>query len=292
MTDLKYQQHILDTIDHLRRRKARPDAERIFHALTKKYSLSYTDAKIALERSVETGAVLRVEYKGNISYRNAARKNSHFRRERNGDIGELKKFGPSRKFTLLVTNAIAELVLQEPDYLQWGVPAQELIKNILAKNSVKYTRKYVSILLEKEVECGGLIRMENGNFLVGPTKIECVPPPRAPNKVEHRETADFLRAVNGTTGFDCFAAEAANLKKLPHKVALKRFKSDKMVAMRQNGGGFAGIGVKLAELQGTISRVGGRRKVSLAPPHFTDVYMFYTRCNVNTRVIVFFFNST
>lgn len=167
MVEPIYQQHILDTIDHLRHRKARPDSERIFHALTKKYAVAYDDAKIALERAVQNGSVLRVEYKGSISYRNAAKK--AIKREENSACKT------SRKFTGLVTNSIAELVLQEPDYLQWGVPAEELVKNILSKDSVKYTTKYVQLLLDKEVEGGGLIRMENGNFLVGPEQ-----PPQPP----------------------------------------------------------------------------------------------------------------
>ncbi|KAI4461363.1 polycomb group protein [Holotrichia oblita] len=169
MSEIKYQDHILEAIDQLRRRKARPDADRIFNSLTRRHAIDFSDAKTALEKCVENGVVLKVEYKGNISYRNAAKKFSHLKRDSQGEIIR-DPSKPNKNFTGLLTRAIAELVLLEPDYLELGVPGAELIKNILSKDSVRYTKKYVSILLDKEVESGSLIRMENGNFLVGPAK--------------------------------------------------------------------------------------------------------------------------
>ncbi|KRT84808.1 PHD finger motif containing protein [Oryctes borbonicus] len=171
MSEIKYQDHILEAIDQLRRRKARPDADRIFNSLTRRHAIDFTDAKTALEQCVQNGVVLKVEYKGNISYRNAAKKFSHLKRDSQGEvIRDTNK--PNKNFTGLLTRAIAELVLIEPDYLELGVPGGELIKSILSKDSVRYTKKYVSILLDKEVESGSLIRMENGNFLVGPAKSD------------------------------------------------------------------------------------------------------------------------
>ncbi|XP_022905057.1 sterile alpha motif domain-containing protein 1 isoform X2 [Onthophagus taurus] len=170
MSEIKYKDHILEAIDQLRRRKARPDADRIFNALARRHNVNYADAKNALEQCVQNGCVLRVEYKGNISYRNAAKKFSHLRRDAQGEI--IRENTNKSKFTGLLTHAIAELVLQEPDYLQWGVPGGELLKKILSKDSVRYTEKYVSILLDKEVQTGSLIKMENGNFLVGPEKSQ------------------------------------------------------------------------------------------------------------------------
>lgn len=174
MSLVKYQEQILDAIDQLRRRKARPDAERIYNSLSRRHGINYNEAKIALEKCIETGVVLKVSYKGNISYRNAAKKFPHLRRDLQGDLIQdtvsSKQQISSRKFTGLLTSAFTQLVLQEPDYLQLGVPKDDLIKNILSKDSVKYTKNYVSILLEKEVENGSLIKMSNGHYLVGPTK--------------------------------------------------------------------------------------------------------------------------
>lgn len=174
----RYQDLILDAIDQLRRRKARPDAERIYNTLSRRHSISFNDARNALDRCVCNGSVLRVEYKGNISYRNAAKKFSHIRLSQDAKAASKNK--PSRKFNSILTTAFADLILQEPDYLELGVPATDLIRNILCKDSVKYTRKYISLLLEKEVETGGIARMENGNYSLGlpstsPGKSVCTP---------------------------------------------------------------------------------------------------------------------
>lgn len=170
-SEIKYKERILEAIDQLRRRKARPDINRICNFMMRRFSVSATEAKADLQKCVENHVVLKVEYKGNISYRNAAKKISHLKRDANGQLIP-RQYKPNRKFTDILTNAIAELIVQEPDYLELGVPESELIKNILSKDNVKYTRKYVSILLEKQVECGGLTKMENGHFLMGPTKQE------------------------------------------------------------------------------------------------------------------------
>lgn len=171
MSDIKNRDRILEAIDQLRRRKARPDVNRICNFLMRRFSVSCSDTKADLQRCVENDIVLKVEYKGNISYRNAAKKYAQLKRDSQGEL-IANSHKPNRKFADILTNAIAQLVLQEPDYLEIGVPENELIRNILAKDNVKYTRKYVSILLEKQVECGGLIKMDNGNYLMGPTKTE------------------------------------------------------------------------------------------------------------------------
>lgn len=165
MSEIKNRDRILEAIDQLRRRKARPDANRICNFLVRRFSVNAGEARTDLQRCVDERSVLRVEYKGNISYRNAARKYSHLKRDAEGRVIRT----PNRKFADLLTNAIAELIVQEPDYLELGVPEPDLIGNILSKDNVKYTRKYVSILLEKQVECGGLIRMDNGHYLMGPS---------------------------------------------------------------------------------------------------------------------------
>ncbi|KAJ3643563.1 hypothetical protein Zmor_026265 [Zophobas morio] len=168
MNPIKNRERILEAIDQLRRRKARPDIQRICNYLFRRFSVSSVEARSDLQWCVENDIVLKVEYKGSISYRNAAKKYSHVKRDSDGSADNKA----NRKFAQLLTNAFGELVVQEPDYLEYGVPAEEIINNILSKDSVRYTRKYISILIEKEVENGGLIKMENDKYLMGPTKEE------------------------------------------------------------------------------------------------------------------------
>lgn len=165
---MRNRERILEAIDQLRRRKARPDIQRICNYLFRRFSINSIEAKSDLQWCVENDIVLKVEYKGSISYRNAAKKYSHLKRY--DSMGELVDSKANRKFAQLLTSAFGELFVNEPDYLHFGVPAEELVTNILCKDSVRYTKKYISILIDKEVENGGLIKMENERYLMGPQK--------------------------------------------------------------------------------------------------------------------------
>ncbi|XP_069460083.1 fibril-forming collagen alpha chain-like [Ambystoma mexicanum] len=69
----RYEDWILETIDSLRSRKARPDLERICRMVRRRHGPEPERTRQELERMVQRRAVLRVSYKGSISYRNAAR---------------------------------------------------------------------------------------------------------------------------------------------------------------------------------------------------------------------------
>ncbi|VDN39709.1 unnamed protein product [Dibothriocephalus latus] len=64
---------ILEAIDKLRERKARPDFERISCLLKRQHSIPPTETQLCLGRLAETGAVVCVDYKGNLSYRNPSK---------------------------------------------------------------------------------------------------------------------------------------------------------------------------------------------------------------------------
>lgn len=171
---MKNKDRILEAIDQLRHRKARPDATRICNFLFRKYSINSAEAKSDLQWCVDNDIVLRVEYKGNISYRNALKKFTQGKREREPQ-GNSSKSLPfdgnqaNRKFACYLNNAITELIVNNPDYLESGVPADEIITKILSKDNVRYTKKYIAILLEKEVSNGGVIKTDEDKYLMGPS---------------------------------------------------------------------------------------------------------------------------
>ncbi len=70
---VKHRDLILETIDQLRKRKARPDKDRICHMLERRHGVSLQETACDLEALVDQGTVVKVEYKGNTSYRNAAK---------------------------------------------------------------------------------------------------------------------------------------------------------------------------------------------------------------------------
>ncbi|XP_041091691.1 uncharacterized protein samd1b [Polyodon spathula] len=73
MTEPKYREWILETIDSLRSRKARPDLERICRMVRRRHGSDPDRTRTELEKLIQDQTVLKVSYKGSISYRNAAK---------------------------------------------------------------------------------------------------------------------------------------------------------------------------------------------------------------------------
>ncbi|XP_028310726.1 sterile alpha motif domain containing 1a [Gouania willdenowi] len=73
MSESKYREWILDTIDSLRSRKARPDLERICRMVRRRHGSEPERTCAELEKLIVEQTVLKVNYKGSISYRNAAK---------------------------------------------------------------------------------------------------------------------------------------------------------------------------------------------------------------------------
>ena len=73
MTEARHKEWILETIDHLKKRKNRPDLERICIVLMRKYGLSFDHVVSDLETLVAEKAVLKVNFNGQVSYRNAVK---------------------------------------------------------------------------------------------------------------------------------------------------------------------------------------------------------------------------
>lgn len=72
-TTEKHKDWILDIIDQLRKRKARPDLERITHFVERKHGLNRKETEAHLEKLVDKGIVIKVVYKRGTSYRNATK---------------------------------------------------------------------------------------------------------------------------------------------------------------------------------------------------------------------------
>ncbi|XP_010901554.2 atherin [Esox lucius] len=73
MSEPKYRDWILETIDSLRSRKARPDLDRICRMVRRRHGPDPDRTREELEKLIQDQTVLKVSYKGSISYRNAAK---------------------------------------------------------------------------------------------------------------------------------------------------------------------------------------------------------------------------
>ena len=155
------QEVILDTIDSLRRRKARPDLERICHMVERKYGVSAAEVECELERLVDDEVVYKVEYKGSTSYRNAAKwKQSHL----SGNI--LNSSDSSR----LLVEAVEEMsraqqcgsTTTSTSAMEDGiVQLEEIEKYVLARDpETKLTIKMrLKEALDREVFTGRLVKV-------------------------------------------------------------------------------------------------------------------------------------
>ena len=154
-----HEDQILEAIDQLRRRKARPDADRICNYLLRKFSVDARDTIADLHRLIEAEKVIQVDYKGNTSYRNAS-KWSRLQLYKNRPEGFVKE----KLNSAMVAGAVAELVVEEPDYLDQGVPAFRLVEQLLDGVSNPTSRRMVEDFLSKEIASGNLTRLTNGNY--------------------------------------------------------------------------------------------------------------------------------
>lgn len=167
-THILHEEQILEAIDQLRRRKARPDADRICNYLLRKFSVDARDTIADLHRLIEAEKVIQVDYKGNTSYRNAS-KWSRLQLYKNRPEGFVK----DKLNSAMVASAVAELVVEEPDYLDQGVPAFRLVEQLLDGISNPTSRRMVEDFLSKETASGNLTRLANGNYsLVATTDIQ------------------------------------------------------------------------------------------------------------------------
>ncbi|XP_014479631.1 PREDICTED: polycomb protein Scm-like isoform X2 [Dinoponera quadriceps] len=171
------EQHILEAIDQLRSRKARPDADRICNLLLRKYSVDARDTIADLHRLIEVEKVIQVDYKGHTSYRNAS-KWSRLQLYKNRPEGFIKE----KLNSGMISTAVSELVVGEPDYLDQGVPASRLIEQLLDGKSSPTSRRMVEEFLNKEVSCGNLTRLSNGNYTLVATSDVPTTPDDAPRR--------------------------------------------------------------------------------------------------------------
>ncbi|XP_015171334.1 PREDICTED: uncharacterized protein LOC107063765 isoform X1 [Polistes dominula] len=186
-TQIRLEAQILEAIDQLRRRKARPDADRICNYLLRKFAVDVRDTITDLHRLIEAEKVIQVDYKGNTSYRNAS-KWTRLQLYKNRPEGFVK----DKLNSAMVAGAVAELVVEEPDYLDQGVPASKLVDQLLDGISNPTSRRMTKDFLGKEVASGNLTRLSNGNYsLVATSDMTTA------TESTHRETFTLENIENG-----------------------------------------------------------------------------------------------
>ena len=197
----KHTEWILETIDHLRKRKARPDLERICHVVRRRHGLSAPDTEAKLEKLVDAEIVIKVDYKGNTSYRNAAK----WKRSMIGCAGVLNSTSLTTKIlisiiavskeNLIVSKKKLELTevkiesqgakmshfdLDKPEVrhavMRIGA-SYSSIEAWLQKNWNGYLCNLKSpliVMLKREIEAGRIKRTDKGNYVITPEQMQTI----------------------------------------------------------------------------------------------------------------------
>lgn len=179
MSSSKHKDWILETIDQLRKRKARPDLERICHMVQRKHGLSLQEIRADLEHLVSDGVVYKVDYKGNTSYRNASKW-----RKTQGEGQNVKSMEPGQKIlfavqTLCESGEInpshhltaaeqrAEAGSPTSDDRREGVSAKEVEEwlNIQDPDS-PLSEDTIVDRIDREIEMGNMKKLPSGNVCV------------------------------------------------------------------------------------------------------------------------------
>ncbi|KAL4236641.1 hypothetical protein ACF0H5_005026 [Mactra antiquata] len=178
-TDL-HKEWILNIIDQLRKRKARPDLERICHFIERKHGMGRKETEAHLEKLVDKGIVIKVVYKRGTSYRNATktRKRTYVSNVLNSNLASNKineavqEILKERRRERASISAASDNDDNEPMVIDTddcdydddeGVTSKD-IETWLRTNGVDIGPYPVHWAVQREVEAGGLSLLSNGTY--------------------------------------------------------------------------------------------------------------------------------
>ncbi|XP_067845933.1 sterile alpha motif domain-containing protein 13 [Heptranchias perlo] len=186
--EMKYKEWILETIDSLRSRKARPDVERICRMIERRHGLSPAETQQQLENLVRAELVIKVAYKGSNSYRNAAKWYKNKQRKQSAAAAaaasDLESGGILQAVEGLLQQQRQQQQQQQHLFLNGqqqpadggkrqeetdrrGVGIREIEKYIGAQDSRrKLGKARLQVALKREINRGRLIQTVSGNYLL------------------------------------------------------------------------------------------------------------------------------
>lgn len=163
MTGAKYKDLIVKTIDHLRKKKAKPDLEKICCTLQKQ-GLSFEHIVIDLEKLVEDNIVQKIEHKGSVSFRNVDNSNkiSSFNQDSFSNTVEeaVKTLSKTSEPTNLITVDNLERYLNEDSNTVEKEDILNALKKLIGQEKI----------IEKEEGVFGLNSLSKRNKLKRPHK--------------------------------------------------------------------------------------------------------------------------
>ena len=108
------------------------------------YSVDARDTISDLQLLIQSQKVIEVDYKGNTSFRNASKWSRLSTYKSKPEV-----FVKERLNSSLVSEVVGELVIEEPDYLDQGVPPNRLAEQICERLNLGSSKKFIDHFLTK-----------------------------------------------------------------------------------------------------------------------------------------------
>ena len=158
MSEFTVRDIVLQTIDQLRRRKARPDINRICHMLNRKHGFTNrNETERYIDKLVDAEVIIKVDYKGNTSYRNA-------KKWRKSHLGGFVLNSTSTEKMLV--DAVAALTQGERDgdsKEKKGANIRDIEKWLISQPEIDRDalKSPLHVMLQREVDAGKLEKLSN-----------------------------------------------------------------------------------------------------------------------------------
>lgn len=145
---------VLDTVDLLRQRKARPDFDRISRMLERFHGLTSKETHESLETLVQENKLYKVHFKGNISYR---------RHHIDGDRNNL----PHKQVNHTTSNRIIQAIKTITKHTGDGVTFSELEQWLISKNpDTRLVKLRLHTALLREINTNTVTKLSDNCYVL------------------------------------------------------------------------------------------------------------------------------
>jgi len=174
--DRKFE-YVLQAIEHLRHRKARPDLEGIKSYAFRRFGIDPVTCTSDVEELIQTEHIIRVEFKGRTSYRNAAK---YFQQDA-AILPERSPATPTRDaspepapHTSAVSTAIGAILCDQPTPPSetGAVSLRSITSYLQSRHHGRYSRKYIDSVIEKEIAACNIISNGKDTFTLPPAVLK------------------------------------------------------------------------------------------------------------------------
>jgi len=156
---------IFEAVEALRQRKCRPDRESIAHYILRKYGVKFLEVFNELESVVDEELLIKVEYKGSISYRLPSQFGKPDTRS-SPLLTKHSKILNSVQTTRCIITALNELLSQNESYNVDGIPFNELKTHLQITQPERFKDLRAAIAIERELfsKSGNLFKSPKGRL--------------------------------------------------------------------------------------------------------------------------------